>query len=47
MSIWEDIINKGKEIASEAVKSSIPTITETIGETVSKLIDGKKEEDKK
>ena len=47
MSFWDDIKNKGKEIASDAIISAIPTITEKIGEAVSSAIQGEKEESKK
>lgn len=47
MSIWDDIKNKGKELASEAMKSAIPTVTEKIGDAVNSVISGKKEDKKK
>ena len=34
MSIWDDIKNKGKELASEAISSAVPTITEKLGEVL-------------
>lgn len=47
MSIWDDLKNKGKELASEAINSAIPTITEKIGEAVNSVIEGKKGDKKK
>ena len=47
MSIWDEIKNKGKELASEAINAAIPTITEKIGEAVNSIIEGKKEDKKK
>ena len=42
MSIWDDLKDKGKELASEAINSAIPTITEKIGEVLKGTPEGKK-----
>ena len=47
MSIWDDLKNKGLEIASEAINSAIPVITEKIEEAVKSALEGKKEDDVK
>lgn len=47
MSIWDDITKKGKELATDAISSAIPTITEKIGEAVNTVFEGKKGDKKK
>lgn len=44
MSIWEDLKNKGKELASDAINSAIPTITEKIGEVLKGTLEKKEGE---
>ena len=41
MSIWDDLRDKGKELASEAISSAIPSITEKLGEVLKGTLEKK------
>ena len=47
MSIWDDLRDKGKELASETLSSAIPAITEKLGEVLKGTLEKKEEENPK
>ena len=44
MSIWDDLRDKGKDLASEALSSAIPVITEKLGEVLKGTLEKKEGE---